>query len=295
MCDTSGSTSLSNYIDLTDLLSTNSVLVKHAIYKTDGRTDLFVSDLMGGNIFRVTDVYSTSPSTSIEIEVSTNNVVFSNGLEVYNDILLIGGFDGLSRYYITTKEGPTYIAGPNLTPGSPLINSEGIRFNGDKSILYWPKYLSDDSDPNEVLAVQSNDGWVSDVWIAMALQIDCVSSSPRDMSAAVAFSDTNPDNAYDEDLWVVCNNNNGNGPYLYPRVQNVNGVVTGLSRSEMAVNADTYASSSDDCDEEESIIYGLSALIVFLVVSTIVLAFLLCRVKKDEMRKTLNDKQDSAM
>ena len=82
MCDTSGSTALKKYIDLTDLLTTNSVLVKHAVYESGGRSDIFVSDLMAGHVFRVSDVYSDSPSTSIEIDGNVGGIIFTNGLEV---------------------------------------------------------------------------------------------------------------------------------------------------------------------------------------------------------------------
>lgn len=301
MCDTSGSTALQKYIDLTDLLTTNSVLVKHVVYTTGGRTDIFVSDLIDGHVFRVTDVYSSSPTTSLEIDGSVSGIIYTNGLEVYNDILLIGGTisdgsaSGLFRYDIATGNGPTYFAGPGISPGSPLINSEGMRFNGDKSLLYWPKYLSEDTDPNEVLVVQSSDGWTSDVSIAMTLQIDCVSSNPRDMSVAVAFSDTNPDNAYNEDLWLVCNNNNGNGPYLYPRIENVNGLVTGLGPDELVITSSSVSASNEDCQEEEDIIYGVGVAAVVLFISTIVFAVLYVRAKKaDEMKESLT-RQTSAM
>ena len=164
-------------------------------------------------------------------------------------------------------------------------------------MLFWPKYLLEDTDSNEIIVAQSGDGWVADVWLAMTLQIDCTSSNPRDMSAAVAFSDTNPDNSYNEDLWVVCNNNNGNGPYIYPRILNVNGLVTGLSRTDMAVDSSSSASDSD-CEDEANLAIALMSTTVVFGLTTALLVILLFRAKlaDDEMRKTLNtEKQSSSL
>ena len=186
MCaNTNPEDALSVFIDFEDILSEGtSVLVKHVVYPQADRTDIFVTDLWTGNVIKAGDVHSASPTVSILIP-GGGEFVFSNGLEIFGSQLLIGS-NFLWSFDLTDDDAsPVKIAGTE--DGSPVSQSEGIRFNGDKSLLYFPRYLTLATDPNEIIVLTSDDGWTTSADVVFRFRTPCVSTESNDMYVNAIF------------------------------------------------------------------------------------------------------------
>lgn len=92
------------------------------------------------------------------------------GIETFMGQLIVGAPDGIRIKNLDDDNSPvtTLLAGAN-----PVGNAYSLHFNSDKSFLFMTKSTTSVSEPSEVLALTSTDGWRTNAGVSARIQIDC--------------------------------------------------------------------------------------------------------------------------
>jgi hypothetical protein len=203
---------------------------------------LYVTDLTGGYVWQI-DGTETDLQPAVNIFAQFGAEARPNGIEcLENSQLLISlsGTNRLVRLPAAPQEQPVSVQDVQITPVGLLRKGDGIKLDPSQELLYVALHSE-----NTVLALASCDNWET-AFVATSFLANCLSStSSREVTTLVLAG---------ADLWVLCSDGFGAGPYGLSRGVNISQgqVYTGQSACGFdEISSDDDGANSRDNDNND--------------------------------------------
>lgn len=239
------------FVDLTDYANTADGSYSSPNDLTFCGGSLYVTDLSGGYIWQIDiDSIAENQQPTVSIIAQFGREGGPNGIECLTDSFLLVSLstdNRLIRLSIAqpspSPSSPDSVQEVHITPVGLLRKGDGIKLDSSSEVLYVALHSED-----TVLALVSCDNWTT-AYVATSFLANCLSTTSSKDVTTLVFAG--------EDLWVLCSDGFGSGPYGLNRAINVSKtqVYSGNSACVDEISDDHISSDSDREDDKVSRVF----------------------------------------